>query len=345
MPDVQEPVTRLDVESIAEVTQVSTGRLLRLQRIERSVVEAKLALGEAEATMRQVRAGLALEQMPGLADAAAVTGGPVASEAGPEVRHSCFFDTTELYRSLPLTLVPRVAMVTTLLLTGWWIAFGLQAVLGNQRFHDTLMALGVIAARPAPPPALAVAAIVTAASPTLRSPRANGATVDPAQDEAVVIYERTSPYPAQFPAISARDRHCLAEAIYYEARGEPIAGQIAVAQVVLNRALGGSWPKSICQVTQQGVENGEKCQFSYACMKNALGKPQGQAWDHARDMADELLAGGAWLEEMVDATHFHRHDLKPVWRVSLLVVGRFGNHVFYNSPGENRRPLSRQPGR
>ena len=80
-------------------------------------------------------------------------------------------------------------------------------------------------------------------------------------------------------------------------------------------------------------------------MKTSLGKPQSDAWDNARGMADELLAGGAWLEEMLDATHFHRHDLKPVWRLSLVPVGRFGNHVFYNSPGENRRPLSRQAGR
>lgn len=351
IPEVQEPVKRLEAEAVAEVTLgarpawtqgstlIPSDRLSRLQRIERSIIDARVQLGEAEVTLRSVHAGLALEPMPltGTATAGAEAAG------APEMSPPRLFDPSELYRSLALALVPRVAMAAALLLTGWWLAFGLQAVLGSQRFREAVASLAVTNARPAAPPALAAAAVVTAAPAPLSIPI--GASIDPARDEAVVIYERTSPYPSYFGSISARDRHCLAEAIYYEARGEPVAGQIAVAQVVLNRTLAGNWPKSVCQVTEQGVEKGEKCQFSYACMKRALGKPQGASWDNARGLADELLAGGAWLEEMVDATHFHRHDLKPVWRLSLEPVGRFGAHVFYNSPTENRRPLSRLAGR
>ncbi len=355
IPEVQEPVTRLEVEAVAEVTPGSrpawtqgatpepSGRLSRLQRIERSIIDARVQLGEAEVTLRSVHAGLALEPMPTPVTLSTTPTGRAEVPGVPEPLPPRFFDPTELYRSLPLALVPRVAMATALLLTGWWLAFGLQAVLGSQRFHGAVASLAVTTGRPASPPALATAAVVTAAPAGSSAPV--GASIDPARDEAVVIYERTSPYPSFFGSISARDRHCLAEAIYYEARGEPIAGQIAVAQVVLNRTLAGSWPKAVCQVTEQGVEKGEKCQFSYACVKSALGKPQGAAWDTARGLADELLAGGAWLEEMVDATHFHRHDLRPVWRLSLEPVGRFGAHVFYTSPTENRRPLSRLAGR
>jgi hypothetical protein len=116
-------------------------------------------------------------------------------------------------------------MGVALVLLGWSLAFGLKVVLGSQRFHDLLASVGSIAVQATPPGSteLTVAAVA----------------VDPARGEAVVIYERTSPYTALFSEISTKDRICLAEAIYYEARGEPIAGQIAVAQVVLNRTLGG----------------------------------------------------------------------------------------------------------
>ena len=58
---------------------------------------------------------------------------------------------------------------------------------------------------------------------------------------------------------------CLAEAIYFESRGEPLAGQIAVAEVVLNRVDDRRYPKTVCGVTKQGVGGGRGCQFSYAC--------------------------------------------------------------------------------
>ena len=342
VPPVLELVMGLDGGSVVEDAPVTDGRLSRLLRIERSVAEAKLALGEAEAAMLSVHAGLALEPM-----AIAIAAPDVPAEkadAGSVSRK--FFDPAELYRNLPLARVPRIFIVAALVLIGWCLAFVLQAAVGSHRFNDAAVSIGLIAARPSVlPPAIGAAAKPAATELAVGQMSAANDSVDPARDEPVIIYERTSPYTSLFQSISARDRHCLAEAIYYEARGEPVAGQIAVAQVVLNRTLAGSWPKAVCDVTQQGAENGEKCQFSYACMKSALGKPLGEAWENARGLAGELLAGGAWLEEMVDATHFHRHDLKPVWRLTLVQVGRFGNHVFYNSPGENRRPLSRQAGR
>ena len=343
-PVLDAEVTRPPVEGVAVLSaqdaSVSTsGRLLRLHVLERSVVEAKHALGEAEDAMRSVHAGLALEP---LATEIADTG--TSAEAEPatglveDMPPSRIFDPAEMYRSLPLDQVPFLFQALALILAGWCLAHGLRAVVRT----PTAVALAEIVRQPVskllgmPSQSRGPGVVVQEAGGEQRL--ANG-------EAPVVIYERSSPYPDHFLKISNKDRHCLAEAIYHEARGEPVSGQIAVAQVVLNRTLGGSWPKKVCEVTQQGVENGEKCQFSYACMRSGLTKPSGYVWDNALGLADEILAGGAWLEEMLDATHFHRFDLKPVWRLSLFEVGRFGRHIFYNSPTENRRPLSRQMAR
>ena len=251
---------------------------------------------------------------------------------------SRIFAPAELYRSLPLDQVPFLFQALALILAGWCLAYGLRAV-GRT---PAVAALAEIVGQPVaiwlgmPGQSRGPEVVVEEARQEQRL--ANG-------EAPVVIYERSSPYPDHFLKISNKDRHCLAEAIYYEARGEPVSGQIAVAQVVLNRTLGGSWPKKVCEVTQQGAENGEKCQFSFACTRSSLTKPFGDTWDNALGLADEILAGGAWFEEMLDATHFHRFHLKPVWRLGLVEVGRFGRHVFYNSPTENRRPLSRQMAR
>lgn len=135
-------------------------------------------------------------------------------------------------------------------------------------------------------------------------------------------------YAERFADVSATDRHCLARAIYFESRGEPVAGQIAVAQVVLNRVTSRSWPESICGVVYQGKERGQKCQFSFACTD--AGQPlSGPTWQHAQWVADQVLSGGAWLDELLDADHFHRIDLKPVWRLNLQFVRTIGRHAFY----------------
>ena len=142
-----------------------------------------------------------------------------------------------------------------------------------------------------------------------------------------------APYAARFVEISPSERDCLAKAVYYEARGEPVAGQIAVAQVILNRSMSSSWPNSVCGVVHQGEERGEKCQFSFACMKRQLSAPHGEPWQQATWVSNEVLTGGAWLRELLPATHYHRTDLKPVWRLTLKEIGRIGTPVFYGPPG------------
>jgi hypothetical protein len=138
-------------------------------------------------------------------------------------------------------------------------------------------------------------------------------------------------YAAQFERTDAGNRRCLAEAVYFEARGEPYVGQIAVAQVVLNRARSGRWPRSLCGVVSQGVERGEKCQFSYIC-RTARPQPVGAMWDRAQEIARDAILGRAWLRELVEATHYHTTTVSPIWRQGLDPIKTFGSHIFYRSP-------------
>ena len=124
---------------------------------------------------------------------------------------------------------------------------------------------------------------------------------------------------------------CLAEAIYFESRGEPIAGQIAVAEVVLNRVDSRRYPNSICGVTKQGVGSGRACQFSYACdglpdvMKSPV--PRDRAGKLAR-----LLLDGRPRTVTDGATHFHATYVRPSWSRSFPRTAAIGNHLFYREP-------------
>ncbi len=161
------------------------------------------------------------------------------------------------------------------------------------------------------------------------------AAIVPARDEpapAAVTVDQTdlgqTIYAERFAKAPAAEQTCLARAVYYEARGEDMAGQIAVAQVVLNRARSKKWPNTICGVVNQGIERGEKCQFSFACFSHLSG-PSGEMWDQAQQVADQALGGQAWLRELVDATYYHTTSVAPVWRLGLSEVATIGTHVFY----------------
>lgn len=124
---------------------------------------------------------------------------------------------------------------------------------------------------------------------------------------------------------------CLAEAIYFESRGEPIAGQIAVAEVVLNRVDSRRYPNSICGVTKQGVGAGRACQFSYACD----GRPDVMTSPVPRDRAGKLarlLIDGRPRTVTDGATHFHATYVRPSWSRSFPRTAAIGNHVFYREP-------------
>ena len=127
-------------------------------------------------------------------------------------------------------------------------------------------------------------------------------------------------------AATGRDLGCLTDAVYYEARGEPVAGQEAVAQVVLNRTRKPGFPKSVCGVVFQRA--GRACQFSFACDGSITARRDAAAWSRAQRVATRAL-GGYQLAEVGGATHFHVAGLRVDWGGGLLQVARIGAHVFY----------------
>jgi spore germination cell wall hydrolase CwlJ-like protein len=138
---------------------------------------------------------------------------------------------------------------------------------------------------------------------------------------------------------STRDLDCLADAVYYEARGETPAGQAAIAQVVLNRVRHPAFPKSVCGVVFQGASTGDSCQFSFACDGSMTRPREPIAWRRARDVASHALAGFV-MPSIGNATHFHVVGLDPNWGPRLLRVAQIGLHVFYRFGGYAGAPGS-----
>jgi spore germination cell wall hydrolase CwlJ-like protein len=114
---------------------------------------------------------------------------------------------------------------------------------------------------------------------------------------------------------------CLAKNIYYEARGEPLQGKIAVAQVTLNRVTHRTqFDASICQVVYA------KHQFSWTMEKHR--EPRGEAWLEAQALAKLVVQGVAHLPDF-KALYFHNLTVKPQWNRTKELVARIGNHIFY----------------
>lgn len=127
-------------------------------------------------------------------------------------------------------------------------------------------------------------------------------------------------------------QNCLAQAVYYEAAGQPLVGQRAVAQVVINRMRHPAYPKSICGVVYQGVERGTGCQFTFVCDGSLARKRSAGGWIVAEQIARRALAGA--VEPAVGtATHYHADYVVPYWSPTLLKLVTIGNHIFYRYPG------------
>ena len=134
------------------------------------------------------------------------------------------------------------------------------------------------------------------------------------------------------PLDGDRALHCLAQAVYYEARSESEDGQRAVAQVVLNRVRHPSWPSSVCGVVYQGpMRAGGGCQFTFTCDGSLAAIPNGSGWARARRIAGDALAGFVFAP-VGHATHYHTHQVLPSWAYRLAKVAVIGNHNFYRIP-------------
>ena len=132
------------------------------------------------------------------------------------------------------------------------------------------------------------------------------------------------------PKTSARQMRCLAEAIYFEARSEPEAGQAAVAQVVLNRVRSGIFPTDVCGVVYQDRERPFACQFSFACEGKSLRVEEPGSWATATRIADDVVQGRTFDPKVVAAINYHAVYVTPFWASTLRRVDRIGLHIFYS---------------
>ena len=134
------------------------------------------------------------------------------------------------------------------------------------------------------------------------------------------------------------DLDCLAQNIYFEAKSESQAGQIAVAQVVMNRVKSEKYPNSICEVIRQGptynwTENfpvKHKCQFSWYCDGKSDNIRDINAWRLAKSIAGVIMAMPDMVPNVVeDATHYHADYVKPHWADRLEKITHIDSHIFY----------------
>jgi hypothetical protein len=127
----------------------------------------------------------------------------------------------------------------------------------------------------------------------------------------------------------AKAEKCLANAIYFESRSEPVRGQIAVAQVVLNRTFSGYYPNDICGVVYQGSHRHLSCQFTFACDGIPDVVTEQTQWDRAVRIAKAALDGKIWLPDVGRATHYHASYVYPYWVRSMRRLQKIGLHSFY----------------
>jgi spore germination cell wall hydrolase CwlJ-like protein len=142
-----------------------------------------------------------------------------------------------------------------------------------------------------------------------------------------------NPIPAS--ARTPAEMKCLATAIYFEARGEPERGQVAVAQVVLNRLKNPAYPSTICGVVYQNKNQRNRCQFSFACdgIKDRI--TDRGAWTSAQALAKKVLGDDRtmFLADVGTSTHYHANYVRPRWARHMKKMQKIGRHIFYKTYG------------
>ena len=164
-----------------------------------------------------------------------------------------------------------------------------------------------------------------------QEPMAQGA---PANADAAEVHAKLFKTPAERLGLTgkprARAEKCLADAIYFESRGEPLRGQKAVAQVVMNRVFSGRYPHDVCGVVFQNASHYLACQFTFACTGRRLNHGnEPRMWQRANRIARDMLDGKIWLTEVAHATHYHAYWVRPRWIREMAKLYRFGVHTFY----------------
>ena len=144
-----------------------------------------------------------------------------------------------------------------------------------------------------------------------------------------------------------REETCMALGLYHEARGEPVIGQYGVAATILNRVRSSAYPNSICGVVFQNKHKKYRCQFSFACDDISDKPRQTESYAKMQKLSKTLLLKGMAREakfigqgfqsSVDDMTHYHRHDVKPLWSKKLQQVSKLGAHVFFKSTRVTQR--------
>jgi len=130
-----------------------------------------------------------------------------------------------------------------------------------------------------------------------------------------------------------RERRCLSTAIYFEARSEPLQGQIAVGQVIMNRVRSPQFPQTICGVVYQG-QMAPGCQFSFACDGKTDTPRQDSHWALAQKLARQITSGQVWLPEIGYSTFYHADYVSPQWKSAMNKIDTIGRHIFYKKRNE-----------
>ncbi len=124
------------------------------------------------------------------------------------------------------------------------------------------------------------------------------------------------------------DLSCLSEALYFEARGESVKGQFAVAEVILNRVASARFPDTVCGVINQGTGRKFQCQFTYTCdgHKEVISEPV--AYSRVRKVAQAML--DRRVPPLTNgATHYHTTAVRPNWARVYTRTTKIGVHIFY----------------
>ena len=129
---------------------------------------------------------------------------------------------------------------------------------------------------------------------------------------------------------------CLALNVYHEAKNQPFIGQVAVAQVVMNRVYDQRYPNTVCEVVEQGPTYSWKpdfpirnrCQFSWYCDGLSDTPTEKDAWDNAIMVANGVYHNN--FEDFVEgATHYHAYYVAPEWASAKTYITRIEDHIFY----------------
>lgn len=131
------------------------------------------------------------------------------------------------------------------------------------------------------------------------------------------------------------ERECLAQAIYHEARGESAMGQMAVANIIVNRARSSRFPGSLCGVIYQNADKGKyRCQFTFACDGRDDTPGERRAWAASQNLAKRVYAEYAQGEEIGvlpgSALYYHTTSVRPSWSNTFSRVATVDSHIFYS---------------